>query len=329
MASHVVDLATFYGADQVGVVKLADDRFGIVCALEADYDPRTARGIGGQTPAMKGQFATFTVAAFIRELGYEADCVTRDDAEQLAARAGLGPGSGRYRHVADVIETTLPLERDRAVTYVIAQPCIGEKNGACVDVCPAGCIHTTPDAPQNYIDPDVCIECEQCVLVCPVDAVFLDKELPSEWQPFVEVNAEFFTRNKAACVFPDAEVARMFDAIQAICHARWCGGGDCAGGRQWLCRRSRGDVRAEACGADAERKAYTAMSYGLGTHELKATSKPLWLNESAVDPGRVLMAPGGVPLVERGETLGAIGVAGAGAQDMLCAQAAFSTSAHV
>ena len=58
-----------------------------------------------------------------------------------------------------------------SVTYVIAEPCIGEKNGACVDVCPAGCIHTTPDAPQNYIDPAVCIECEQCVLVCPVDAL--------------------------------------------------------------------------------------------------------------------------------------------------------------
>src|SRR5919201_1175965 len=102
------------------------------------------------------------------------------------------------------------------MTYVIAEPCIGEKNGACVDVCPAGCIHTTPDAPQNYIDPDVCIECEQCVLVCPVNAVFLDRELPAEWQRFIQINAEFFTRTKAAHVFPDAEVARMFDAIEAF-----------------------------------------------------------------------------------------------------------------
>ena len=41
------------------------------------------------------------------------------------------------------------------MTYVITEPCIGEKNGACVDVCPAACIHTTPNAPQNYIDPEL------------------------------------------------------------------------------------------------------------------------------------------------------------------------------
>jgi hypothetical protein len=110
MAQHVMELARFYGADDVGIVKLSDERFGVVCALQADYDTRTARGIGGQTPAMKGLFATFTVAAFIRELGYEADCVVHDDAEQLAARAGLGPGKGKFRHIAEIIETTLPLE---------------------------------------------------------------------------------------------------------------------------------------------------------------------------------------------------------------------------
>lgn len=110
MAQHVMALGKFYGADHVAVVKLADERFGIVCALDAQYDTRTARGIGGQTPAMKGLFATFTVAGFIRELGYEATCVERDDAEQLAQSAGIRARSGKYLHVAEVIETTLPLE---------------------------------------------------------------------------------------------------------------------------------------------------------------------------------------------------------------------------
>ncbi len=110
MARQVIELARFYGADQVGIVKLEADTFGIVCVLHADYDTRTARGIGGQTPAVKGLFATFTLAAFIRELGYEATCVERDDAEQLAARAGIGARSSRHRYVAEVIETNLPLE---------------------------------------------------------------------------------------------------------------------------------------------------------------------------------------------------------------------------
>src|SRR6185312_7349764 len=99
------------------------------------------------------------------------------------------------------------------MTYVIAEPCIGEKNGACVDVCPAGCIHTTPDAPQNYIDPAVCIECEQCVLVCPVDAVFLDKELPSEWLRFTDVNASFFQTNKPVGTLRPEEAAHMAAAV--------------------------------------------------------------------------------------------------------------------
>jgi hypothetical protein len=110
MAQHVMELAKFYGADQVGIVQLEADRSGIVCALEADYDTRAARGIGGQTPAMKGVFATFTLAAFIRELGYEATCVEREDGQELAARLRFRARPGKHLHVADVIETNLPLE---------------------------------------------------------------------------------------------------------------------------------------------------------------------------------------------------------------------------
>ncbi len=215
------------------------------------------------------------------------------------------------------------------MTYVIAEPCIGEKNGACVDVCPAGCIHTTPDAPQNYIDPDVCIECEQCVLVCPVNAVFLDRELPTEWQPFVEVNAEFFTRNKAAHAFSDVEIARMFDAIQVYAARIGTSIAVALVDADGSLVASTAMAGAEASLTDAERKAYTALSYGLATHELKSSSKPLWLSPAAIDAARVLMTPGGLPLIERGETLGAVGVAGAAAHDMLCAQAAFPTVAHV
>src|SRR5580704_10980034 len=98
------------------------------------------------------------------------------------------------------------------MTYVITEPCVGEKNGACVDVCPAACIHTTPEAAQNYIDPDVCIECEQCVLVCPVHAVFLDREVPTEWQPYIDVNADFFRRNKAV---PDLGLDRARQMVAA------------------------------------------------------------------------------------------------------------------
>lgn len=212
------------------------------------------------------------------------------------------------------------------MTYVIAEPCIGEKNGACVDVCPAACIHTTPESPQNFIDPDVCIECEQCVLVCPVDAVFLDSDLPPEWQRFIEINAEFFSSNKAAAAVSDNEIQRIFESIHGF--ARRVNASVAI-----AIVDARGDVLTatgnEQSRAEAEHKAYTALSYGLGTHELKPTSTPLWQDASHIDASRVLMLPGGLPIIERGQTIGAVGVAGAGAHDLLCAQAAFSTVAHL
>ncbi len=120
MSSHVKDLGRFYGADLVGIVQL-HDRFAIVCALKTDYDARTALGIGGQTPAMKGLFATFTLGAYIREMGYQADA-SETDRQRLAAAAGLGTLDadghlvtrqfGRNVYVADVLLTDLPLEAD-------------------------------------------------------------------------------------------------------------------------------------------------------------------------------------------------------------------------
>src|SRR6185295_17484222 len=64
------------------------------------------------------------------------------------------------------------------MAYVIAEPCIGVKDTACVDACPVDCIHpkknTTyedgrpgfEEVPQLYIDPVECIDCGACVPVC-------------------------------------------------------------------------------------------------------------------------------------------------------------------
>ena len=80
--------------------------------------------------------------------------------------------------------------------YIITSLCTND--GACVEVCPVACIHTTPGAPQFYIDPEVCIDCEQCEIVCPVDAIFKDIDIPAEHVASIEVNAAFFRKNKAA-----------------------------------------------------------------------------------------------------------------------------------
>ncbi|MDQ5894527.1 MAG: hypothetical protein QG596_788 [Actinomycetota bacterium] len=83
---------------------------------------------------------------------------------------------------------------------MINEPCIGEKDVSCVEVCPVDCIHPTPDEqdfeaePQLYIDPDECIDCDACVEACPVDAITAEDSVPPEWQKFIQINADYFKR---------------------------------------------------------------------------------------------------------------------------------------
>jgi ferredoxin len=209
------------------------------------------------------------------------------------------------------------------VTYVIAEPCIDEKNGACVDVCPAACIHTTPDSPQNYIDPDVCIECEQCVLVCPVDAVFLDLEVPEQWQQYIQINADFFTENKPKQVFSAETAQHMLDGVQAYAERMGLAVSAVVLDRSGVSVASMTMPGADRSAAShADRKAYTSLIYRLGTNQLKADQAPP--SDTDVVPARLLIEQGAIPLVELGEIVAAIGVSGSPSseQDHLCCQAA-------
>jgi len=88
------------------------------------------------------------------------------------------------------------------MAYVIASPCIGTKDTACVDACPCDCIHPRKDeagftdARQLYINPDECIDCGACVPVCPVAAIYPEADLPAEWKHFTQVNAQWYAATK-------------------------------------------------------------------------------------------------------------------------------------
>jgi ferredoxin len=41
-----------------------------------------------------------------------------------------------------------------------------------------------------YIDPTECIDCGACVPECPVEAIFLESDVPHRWTQFVQLNAE-------------------------------------------------------------------------------------------------------------------------------------------
>lgn len=127
-STHVKGMAEYFGAELVGIVKLAPNdnpeghTFAVLCVVHADYDPRAAPGIGGQVPVQNGLFISFVLSSWIRELGFRATAAPDPDAEKLAAAAGLGilnkegrlvtPKFGINIHVANVIRTDLPLAAD-------------------------------------------------------------------------------------------------------------------------------------------------------------------------------------------------------------------------
>lgn len=84
------------------------------------------------------------------------------------------------------------------MAFVIAEPCIGVKDRACVDACPVDCIHPRMDeadaetSEQLYINPVECIDCGACVPVCPVSAIFAADDLPEKWVEFADKNAAHF-----------------------------------------------------------------------------------------------------------------------------------------
>ena len=113
-----------------------------------------------------------------------------DEQEYASVNRRLSPASPE--------EATEEAAKESKLTYVIAEPCIGTKDNSCVEVCPVDCIHPTPDEPDYetvemlHIDPEECIDCDACVEACPVDACFAEDQLPSEWDKYTQINAQYF-----------------------------------------------------------------------------------------------------------------------------------------
>lgn len=78
--------------------------------------------------------------------------------------------------------------------HVVCEPCIDCRYTDCVEVCPVGCFRLGER--QVYIDPEICIDCESCVPECPVEAIFLDENVPDQWGDYIELNAQMAPKSE-------------------------------------------------------------------------------------------------------------------------------------
>ena len=74
------------------------------------------------------------------------------------------------------------------MTHIVTESCNDCKYTDCCVVCPVECFYQ--DEMMLYIDPDDCIDCGACVAECPVEAIFMDVDVPAKWSSFVQLNAD-------------------------------------------------------------------------------------------------------------------------------------------
>lgn len=77
------------------------------------------------------------------------------------------------------------------MTYIITEPCVGVKDASCVAVCPVDCIISTDVDSMYFINPQECIDCGACIPECPVNAIFVEDEVPEGSRPWIAVNYEY------------------------------------------------------------------------------------------------------------------------------------------
>ena len=86
--------------------------------------------------------------------------------------------------------------------YVITRLCRDCVDGACVEVCPVDCIveHRPAEGPselprQLFINPDLCISCDQFVPACPWEAIYQERDVPARFRDDIALNELASTRN--------------------------------------------------------------------------------------------------------------------------------------
>src|SRR5947208_8175452 len=73
------------------------------------------------------------------------------------------------------------------MAHIVTDKCQGCKFTDCVEVCPVACFYELDN--QVVIHPEDCIDCTACVSECPVEAIYAEADVPSDFQAAIEMNA--------------------------------------------------------------------------------------------------------------------------------------------
>ena len=84
-------------------------------------------------------------------------------------------------------------EAKQDMAFVVTDACIDVKNKNCLEVCPVQCFFEGED--QLFINGEICIDCGACETVCPVQAIYSERDLPMEARHSIEKTAKFFQDN--------------------------------------------------------------------------------------------------------------------------------------
>ena len=76
------------------------------------------------------------------------------------------------------------------MTYVIGAACVDVMDKSCVQECPVDCIYE--GARAMYINPDECVDCGACKVICRVEAIYWEGDLPEGQLQHLDDNAAFF-----------------------------------------------------------------------------------------------------------------------------------------
>jgi ferredoxin len=87
------------------------------------------------------------------------------------------------------------------MSYVVGEPCVNCKYGDCVTDCPVDCFFQAKD--MLVINPDECIDCGQCLPLCPVDAIFVEGEGPADPEVYRKRTVQGYV-----------ELAREYDFVE-------------------------------------------------------------------------------------------------------------------